>query len=230
MASLLSHIAREYRRKLLKKIRPGAIKDPWMRYWEIDIVEDVLRALKPQRSLEWGSGYSTLRFTSLLSPDAHWLSIEHDRAWYERVKVMTAEATGARAAIEVRCAPPSREPWTPADGDGTAEHFAAYIALPADRGPFDFILVDGRARTDCLVAARDLVRPDGIVMLHDANRAQYHACLNLYPHQVSFYDHRTNAGGLWIGSLERDIASLIDVPAHQAQWRRASRAGKLLRV
>lgn len=201
-----------------------------MRYWEIDIVEDVLRALEPQRCLEWGSGYSTLRFTSLLSPDARWLSIEHDRAWYERVKVMTAEATGARAAIEVHCAPPTREPWTPADGDGTAEHFAAYIALPAARGPFDFILVDGRARTDCLIAALDLVRPDGIVMLHDANRAQHHACLSLYPHQVSFFDHRPNAGGLWIGSLERDIASLIDVAAHQALWRRASRASKLLRV
>jgi hypothetical protein len=45
---------------------------------------------------------------------------------------------------------------------------------------------------------------------------------------VSFFDHRTNAGGLWIGSLERDIASLIDVPRHQAQWRKASRASKLL--
>jgi predicted O-methyltransferase YrrM len=230
MTSLLSHIAREYRRKLLKKLRPGAVRDPWMRYWEIEIVEDVLRALVPRRCLEWGSGYSTLRFTSLLPPDAHWLSIEHDRAWYERVQVMAAEATGARATIELHCAPPTREPWTLQDGDGTAEHFAGYVALPAQRGPFDFILVDGRARVDCLIAARDLVRPDGIVMLHDANRPQYHGPLAMYPHQVSFFDHRDKAGGLWIGSLERDIASLIDMPAHQALWRRASRASKLLRL
>jgi hypothetical protein len=41
----------------------------------------VLGALQPLRCLEWGSGHSTLRFSSLLSQDAHWLSIEHDRAW-----------------------------------------------------------------------------------------------------------------------------------------------------
>ncbi len=230
MSSLLSLIAREYWRKLLKKFRPQAIRDPWMRYWEIEIVEDVLRALQPRRCLEWGAGFSTLRFTSLLPPDAHWLSIEHDRAWHGRVQDMAATAEGARARIELYWVPPNREPWSDANGDGSAEDLADYVAFPAQRGPFDFILVDGRARIDCLLAARDLVSPDGFVILHDANRAYYHAAFAPYPHQVTFFDHRSRAGGLWIGSTGRALDSLIDVPAHQAFWHRASRAGKLLRL
>lgn len=230
MASLLFHIVREYRRKLLKKLAPGAVRDPWMRYWEIDVVEDVLRALQPRRCLEWGSGYSTMRFAGLLAPEARWLSVEHDRAWHERVREMAAGLPDTHAAVELHCAPPNREPWTDAHGDGAAEDLADYIAFPADRGPFDFILVDGRARVHCLVAARDLVRPDGIVMLHDANRPHYHEPFGLFAHQASFFDHRRNAGGLWLGSPERDIAALIDLPALQAYWRRASRASKLLRI
>jgi predicted O-methyltransferase YrrM len=230
MPSLLSHIAREYRRKLLKRFRPAAVRDPWMRYWEIEIVEDVLRSLQPRRSLEWGSGYSTLSFTRLLPPDAHWLSLEHDRPWYERVLGLAAEATGPRAKVEFHCLPPNQQPWTDPHQDGAAADLVDYIAFPATRGPFDFILVDGRARVECLTAARDLVHPDGIVMLHDANRSRYHAPFGLYAHQVSFLDHRSNAGGLWLGSPGRDIGSLIDVPAQQARWRRATRAGKLLRI
>jgi hypothetical protein len=229
MSSVLVHIAREYRRRLFKKLRPGAVRDPWMRYWEIEIVKDVLRALQPQRSLEWGSGYSTLRFTSLLSPDAHWLSIEHDRAWYERVHVMTAEATGA--APRSRSTAPRRPASHGRSRTGTAR---PSISRPTSRCPHSAGPSTSSwsmdARADCLIAAHDLVRPDGIVMLHDANRPQHHAPLALYPHQVSFFDHRHKEGGLWIGSLERDIASLIDVRAHQARWRRATRASKLLRL
>lgn len=230
MPSLLSLIVREYRRKLIRKLRPGAIRDPWMRYWEIEIVDDVLRALQPLRCLEWGSGYSTLRFASLLPSDASWLSVEHDRTWHERVQGMAAAAEGIRASVELHCAPPSRQPWTDAHGDGCAEDLPGYISFPAARGPFDFILVDGRARVDCLVAARDMLRPDGVVILHDANRPYYHTVFDLYPHQVPFLDHRPTSGGLWIGSMSRSLDSLIDVPAHQRRWRRASRASKLLRI
>lgn len=230
MPSLLHHIAREYRRKLLKKLDPAAMRDPWMRYWEVDIVEDVLRALQPRRCLEWGSGYSTVRFSGLLGPEACWLSVEHDRAWHDRVRELVAGLPAGHAAIELHCAPPNHEPWTDAHGDGAAEDLADYIALPEDRGPFDFILVDGRARVHCLIAARDLVRPDGVVVLHDANRAHYHVPFRLFPHQARFLDHRRNAGGLWLGSPERDIAALIDLPAHLAFWRRASRASRLLGI
>jgi hypothetical protein len=230
MSSLLSLIVREYRRKLLKKLRPQAVRDPWMRYWEIEIVEDVLRALQPRRCLEWGSGFSTLRFASLLPPDAHWLSLEHDRGWHDRVLGMAAATGGAHATIELHCVPPNHEPWTDANRDGSATDFADYIAFPANRGPFDFILVDGRARIECMAAARDLVHPDGLVLLHDANRAFYHPSFGLFRHQVAFLDHRDRVGGLWIGSPGRAIDSLIDVPAHQAFWRRASRASRLLLI
>jgi predicted O-methyltransferase YrrM len=40
---------------------------------------------------------------------------------------------------------------------------------------FDVALVDGRARTHCLRKAFRLVRPGGVVILHDAQREEYHA-------------------------------------------------------
>ena len=95
---------------------------------------DVLRSLRPRRCLEWGAGASTLYFPGYLAADASWLAIEHDGAW-----AASTQHVSQHPNVVIAHVAPDRTPW---NGDGTAKDFAAYLAYPAQRGPFDFILVD----------------------------------------------------------------------------------------
>jgi predicted O-methyltransferase YrrM len=53
--------------------------------------------------------------------------------------------------------------------------YASYIRYPATLGmAFDVVLVDGRARCFCMPEGFRLLRPGGILILHDAQRTEYH--------------------------------------------------------
>lgn len=195
---------------------------PLMRYREAEVVSGVLKVLEPRRCLEWGAGASTLVFPRLLPPGASWVSIEHDAAWADRVSGrVSAGDLGAR--VRVRHVPPRRYPWTDPAGDGAPSDLAEYIACASSFAPLEFILVDGRARVGCVRAARELLHPEGCVILHDANRPHYHAAFDAFPRSVTLLDHRTRKGGLLLAGIQRDPRELLD-------WERCRRAWALCRV
>ena len=52
---------------------------------------------------------------------------------------------------------------------------ADYIEHPGTHDvTYDIAIVDGRARTHCVAEAMKLLRSGGVVILHDAQRTQYH--------------------------------------------------------
>ena len=52
---------------------------------------------------------------------------------------------------------------------------ADYIDHPRTHNvEYDIALVDGRARTHCVIEAMKILRHGGVVVLHDAQRVQYH--------------------------------------------------------
>jgi hypothetical protein len=71
-------------------------------------------------------------------------------------------------------------------------------------GRFDLILIDGRFRRRCLLAAKEAATPEGLVLLHDAQRLHYHASMTSYPHQVLLATGRLHGSRspahLWAGS------------------------------
>jgi len=185
---------------------------PWMREREINILVEIINALNPKRCLEWGSGYSTLTFASFLKDDAEWYSIEHHRGWFDRVKDLTAQSNH----IKYWLVEPNQIPW---EDDGDANSFADYVSFPETlQQIFDFILVDGRARVDCIHRAINFVSPDGVIVLHDANREKYLSVIDLFEHHLLFQDHRTSSGGLLLLSQNRHLTQLLDVAHHQAIW------------
>ena len=205
-------------RKWYKKT--GRIPEvPWMAQKESDILTESLRRSEPVRCLEWGSGFSTLHFPRLLSQESSWLSIEHDKAWFDAMRTKKLPLN-----VELLHIPPDK---VSGDKDGTYEDFRTYIDYP--EGPFDFILIDGRARNDCLLKAAQLLHPEGLVILHDANRSYYHQNLHLFPHQYLFKDHRKGFGGLWMGSPARPIDQFISLNMHQSLWRNHLRLLRLIR-
>ncbi|MEU7484270.1 carbohydrate binding domain-containing protein [Streptomyces sp. NPDC042319] len=78
-----------------------------------------------------------------------------------------------------------------------------YVDHPAkvSRGPgeYDVVLVDGRKRRRCLLAARQLLGDRTAVLLHDAGRPYYHCALKTYPAGRFIGDE------LWIGAKDQQL-------------------------
>ena len=60
------------------------------------------------------------------------------------------------------------------------------------------------------------------MVLHDANRSHYRSALPGLRHQALVEDARVEsrspAGGLWLGSADRPIETLVDLKLHQRVW------------
>jgi predicted O-methyltransferase YrrM len=219
--TLASQVYREYRDKFARRLLRRA-SVPWMRHRELDTIREVIQSLQPRMCLEWGAGYSTLHFPRLLSPEARWVSVEHDAAWASRVRNMNRDPR-----VTVFCVPPNQFPRT--DADGSEADLSDYLEFPARFAPFDFILIDGRARAAALQRARAMLSENGVVVLHDANRRRYLDATRAYAHQLLLQDYRADEGGLWIGSDGAAIESVLDVARQRRLWAIWTRIGPFLR-
>lgn len=143
-----------------------------------------IHALAPRCCLEWGSGGSTRAILEHCPFVKRFVSIEHDRVWYDRVRlevpdprlelhyVPAGESLPPRSRLSKK-----RQRW---DARAEIERplLARYVDFPATLGvPFDLVLVDGRARRFCLQAGWMVLRPGGLLVLHDAQRPEYHEVL-----------------------------------------------------
>lgn len=225
---LINQIFKEYRDKIQKRFVRGGVKKPWMRYRELDIIKNILLKTKPMKCLEWGLGYSSKYFSSLLPKQATWLSIEHSKEWFNHMRTLSNN----NQLIEFI---PSDLKYDSKDGDGSYSQFKSYIEFP--KGEFNFILIDGRARSACLKKAFELVSENGVVILHDANRKIYvDEFGQLFNHQIILNDYRYKKepmdceGGIWIGSKSLNLDQLLDKESEQKIWKFYSDFGKFLRL
>jgi SAM-dependent methyltransferase len=143
----------------------------------------ILYTLEPKRCLEWGSGGSTKTLLERCAFVERWVSVEHDAAWHANVAQSVSDPR-----LTLRLEVPAK-PCPTGDQDALiawcaeAEHersvLASYVDFPASLGdePFDFVLVDGRARRFCVQEGFRLLRPGGVLVLHDAQREDYHDAL-----------------------------------------------------
>ncbi|GAA1879978.1 hypothetical protein GCM10009753_04100 [Streptantibioticus ferralitis] len=200
-----------------------------------DLIKTILlnaaeRSAQQLRVLEWGSGQSTLSYTQILA--AHelsfrWLALEYDREFFDTFvapallyqadavlryvedgRSLHGPARDGRAHIEAVCW--NRTALRPSerstDREADLDH---YVNYPAATGHgFDVIIVDGRKRRRCLLAAADLMEADTVVLLHDARHPYYHCALDRYPASRFIGDD------LWVGA--RSTARLNDVLAERA--------------
>jgi len=200
--SLVAQVSKGTVRRL-RKLIGLPIREPYMVQREIDLLTEVLQDLQPQRCLEYGSGYSTLFFPSFLPETATWFSVEHHEAWHQRIREMN---TDQRVTIEHAS--------TAHPEDGRNE----YVLRPQKHGPFDFILVDGVNREACITMAHKLLKPDGLLVVHDANRRQYHGALTLFTYRLVMEDSRRTAGGMAFASHSKPIGSYFRLRHHARLW------------
>jgi len=190
----------------IKKHIPHAIKHPliagtnWI--WktkslpaqslaDISIFKEVLANVGGSkiRVLEWGAGRSTFfypEFLMSIGRDFSWRAIENSAEWFEICTTKLADHQ-LEENVEIECFdfPPfwevagySPNPSLLAATYHNNPHVERYINQPRDLGvQFDLILVDGRFRRRCLLTALDVLKPGGLVILHDAQKAHYHSSL-----------------------------------------------------
>lgn len=118
--------------------------------------------------LEYGSGVST---TEIANKCKTILSIEHQENWYNKMK----------NEIPNNCELIFKNPDLPyIEGSdcGTYEEFKSYIEAPINNGPFDVILIDGRARVSCASICHKMSHENTIVFIHDYHREEYQEALN----------------------------------------------------
>ena len=231
MSQLFDDVAFKFKRNILKK----EMDVPWMRYREIEMIEDLLKNIRPSNVLEWGAGSGTFYFTNHMPKDGKWLSVEHNKEWAASV----AEKND-KSNVTIICKEPNNEPFPDAYyglvdykvNDGNYEDFKDYIEYPAEQKVlFDLILIDGRARVDCLNKSKELLSKNGVVMLHDANRPQYHQAFDQYKNGILFSDQRNSSGGIWIGSNgDKALSEYLDIETYSKVWKLYDNIGRVIKV
>ncbi|MCU7513958.1 MAG: glycosyltransferase [Ignavibacteria bacterium] len=145
---------------------------PFMDPNEITAITIVLRSFeKPIHVLEWGSGNSTIYYSLMFENRNKWLSIEHDREWAERnkeeIRKLSLDNTEV-AFIKTNLS------YIEGKDDGDIDTFFDYVKYPAKlKLNYDVIFVDGRARVLCMEEGWKMLKPDGVMILHDAQRKEY---------------------------------------------------------
>jgi len=122
-------------------------EDPWLTR---NAVDQLASYLKPtMKGFEWGSGRSTVWLARRLE---HLVSIEHNAEWHSQTKEKLT-ATGL-LNVDYRLVPQTA--------------YARQIE-EFPNGYFDFIVIDGEDRNNCIVAAAAKVHIGGWVVVDNAD-------------------------------------------------------------
>ncbi len=120
----------------------------------------ICKTLKIEDVLEFGPGNSTI--IVLADTDAKVISIEESSEWYEKYRKRFPRD---RVTVHHK-----QTGWDLSELDDLG-------------GPYDLIFIDGGDRPAELHHAHRLLKPDGVVYLHDAHREGYEEGICSYPHR-----------------------------------------------
>ncbi len=122
---------------------------PWIAYPAIEFIRS---RITPDMSVfEYGSGGSTTWWANRVSEV---VSVEHDRAWFEKVRSVQLPNVEAFQIDLVYGGDYSRK-------------------VQEYDGRFDIVVIDGRDRVNCLKNCLTALKPSGVVILDNSDRLEY---------------------------------------------------------
>jgi predicted O-methyltransferase YrrM len=144
---------------------------PWWTYGAIDEIERWLSARsRPVRVFEYGSGASTV-WLARRSDEVY--SVEHQASFAANMApILDPLVNVDLLVVEPQ---PSEHADVPSAKEGhRGLDFAGYVnAINRVEGPFDLVVVDGRAREACLAAAKPRLSPEGVIVFDNSARRRY---------------------------------------------------------
>jgi hypothetical protein len=138
-------------------------------FWPYSAIEWLAEALPPKaRAFEYGGGGSTL----WLEDRGTILTVtEHDEEWHRKL------ADGLAPGTTLLFRPPAPVgSITSAVLPGYFDDYAAAIDDQPD-GSLDLVIVDGRARVECVRRSMPKVKPGGLLLFDDADRGRYRSAV-----------------------------------------------------
>lgn len=158
---------------------------PFMHDDEIAVMDAQMKQYEPKICLEWGSGGSTIYYPKKFKFIKQWVSIEHSGAYAKFLR----DKVDSKKVILL---------WA---------HEYHYIDLVKNHlRRYDFIFIDGQEREKCLEASRNMLKPNGFVILHDSGRKEYWNWMRrIYGSQEKLIEGRIPArgGGFTAGGLTK---------------------------
>ena len=181
--SLLSYLLFRFQRPLLKLLTKWQLRKyknaPWTSPASVAIFDQLLKST--MTGLEYGSGGSTVFFAEKLGK---LVSIEHHEGWHTKVKNMLEEKNISnvdylliKPDFTKNSNTPFHETYGLSDKDLRIKHrYSEYFdhVLNYEDQYFDFILIDGRARVECLLNAIPKLKSGGLMVLDNSERSRYH--------------------------------------------------------
>jgi hypothetical protein len=144
---------------------------PWWTYGAIDEIERWLSARsRPVRVFEYGSGASTV-WLARRADEVY--SVEHEAGFAANMApILDTLANVDLIVIEPE---PCEHAQVPSAKEGhRGFDFASYVdAIHCVDGPFDLVVVDGRAREACLAAATPRLSHEGVIVFDNSARRRY---------------------------------------------------------
>jgi predicted O-methyltransferase YrrM len=157
---------------------------PWWTFNAIERTDAFLKGRRQARVFEYGSGASTIW---LARRAASVTSVEHDRPWYDLVKEKLAPYPHAQLRHVAPDPEGQTDPSCVSEKPGwKGRSFRAYVdAIESIPGPFDLIVIDGRARPACLDRALHKIAPDGMILFDNSHRPAYRRAIASAPVRAS---------------------------------------------
>jgi len=170
----------EWRRYLAPNRNSIADKIPWITFSAIDFLKKISHS--EMYIFEYGSGGSTFFWTSRVNRIT---SVEHDRSWFEKIKMELAEQkiTNVDYVLSEPYGIPDFEKrkfqvatdYISSDESYYGKSFEAYVKT-IDNFPdehFDLIIVDGRARPSCVLHSLKKLKKGGYLVVDNSERQYY---------------------------------------------------------
>jgi hypothetical protein len=152
----------------------------WWSYPAMRRVEEFLAQRPDARIFEYGAGASTIWLAKRAGQVD---SVEHDTQWAEFVREMLADTAGN---AKLHAVPPTAATADTVIRSARVGHtdldFADYVStIDQVGGPFDLIVVDGRARIDAFRRSLDHLAEGGVVVFDNIKRKRYWDVLSAMP-------------------------------------------------
>lgn len=160
----------------------AAMDVAWWSYPAMERVEKFLADRPEARVFEFGAGASTVWLSRRAGAVT---SVEHDTAFVGYVRDLVDGIPNV--TLHAVAPTPASEDTTVRSGRHGHRHldFGDYVGtidtVGAEAGPFDLVVVDGRARVEAFQRALDHLAPGGLVVFDNIKRKRYWDVLTVMP-------------------------------------------------
>lgn len=153
----------------------GTNEEPWMSRDSIDFIYPIISNMKNKNLLEFGCGSSTAWFLKVLNCNV--TSIEHDKHWLDDVQNKIPEY------LNNKWTPVFKKPSYSGECNGSNDElfYDDYVHSIDNMEKFDIIIVDGRARSHCILNSIDKLNKNGLFIVDNAERKAYKKAIDKIP-------------------------------------------------